>query len=166
VGSDDNAPTALGTFNDVPSLVRFGDGLPTPQAIAAAVVADASPRVRAKGIFANADEARRFAAAWPNILQRYRSATLLLGLSKLLDDIKLEQKDATVELVGQLPEAQTRLGLTLLRALLPPPPPELIPNPPPPPTLPSLPSQPASEPSEPSPATESPASPPDLMTAP
>ncbi len=119
VAREDNGPAVLVTLADAPALIRFGDGLPTPQAIALAATGDASPAVRVRVIFANGTEAQAFARAWPRILQRYREATALLGLSRALDGFTLDINDAQVELTGRVPEAQMRLGLNWVRALLP-----------------------------------------------
>jgi hypothetical protein len=119
VAQADNGPAVLVTLSDAPSLIHFGDGLPTPQAIALAATADASPAVRVRVIFANATEAQAFARAWPDILRRYREATALLGLSRALDGFVLDINDAQLELTGRVPEVQTRLALNWVRALLP-----------------------------------------------
>ena len=119
VAQTDNGPAVLVTLSDAPALIHFGDGLPTPQAIALAATADASPAVRVRVIFANAAEAQAFGRAWPGILQRYREATALLGLSRALDGFALDINDAQVELTGRVPEVQMRLGLNWVRALMP-----------------------------------------------
>jgi|SRR6185312_5495754 len=119
VAQADNGPAVLVTLADAPALIHFGDGLPTPQAIALAATGDASPAVRVRVVFANGAEAQAFARAWPQILQRYREATALLGLSRALDDFKLDINDAQLELTGRVPEPQMRLGLNWVRALLP-----------------------------------------------
>ncbi len=119
VAREDNGPAVLVTLSDAPALIRFGDGLPTPQAIALAATADASPALRVRVIFANAAEARQLAEAWPQILARYRQATALLGLSRALDGLTPSINDAQVELTGRVPEAQLRLGLNWVRALIP-----------------------------------------------
>ena len=119
VAREENGPAVLVTLADAPALIRFGDGLPTPQAIAIAATGDASPAVRVRVVFANAAEAQAFARAWPGILQRYREATAMLGLSRALDGFTLSINDADVELTGRIPEAQMRLGLNWVRALLP-----------------------------------------------
>jgi hypothetical protein len=121
VAQADNGPAVLVTLADAPALIHFGDGLPTPQAIALAATGDASPAVRVRVVFANAAEAQTFARAWPDVLQRYRMATAMLGLSRALDDFRLDINDAQVELTGRVPEVQMRLGLNWVRALLPPP---------------------------------------------
>lgn len=121
VAQTDNGPAVLVTLADAPSLIHFGDGLPTPQAIALAATGDASPAVRVRLIFANASEAQAFARAWPGIRQRYREATALLGLAPALDGFAIDINDAQVELTGRVPEGQMRLGLNWVRALLPPP---------------------------------------------
>jgi hypothetical protein len=77
--------------------------------------------VRVRVIFANGAEAQAFGRAWPGIRQRYREATALLGLAAALDGFTLDINDAQVELTGRVPEAQMRLGLNWVRALLPPP---------------------------------------------
>jgi hypothetical protein len=115
-----DGPALLLTVPDVPSLLSFGSELPTPLALALATTAEASPSLHAQLVFANDKEAQRFAAAWPEILARYRTATALLGLSTALDGLKLTTHDATLELVGQIPEAQMRLALNFAKALLPP----------------------------------------------
>jgi hypothetical protein len=114
-----SGPAVLVTLSDAPALVRFGAGLPTPQAIALAATADAAPAVRVRVVFARAAEAQGFARAWPDILQRYRDATALLGLAHALDGIALATHDSDVELVGRVPESSLRLALNWLRALLP-----------------------------------------------
>jgi hypothetical protein len=119
VAQASNGPALLVTLSDAPALIRFGDGLPTPQAIALAATGDASPAVRVRVIFATPDEAKQLADAWPQILQRYRAATALLGLSRALDGLALSINDAQVELTGRIPEAQMRLGLNWVRALIP-----------------------------------------------
>ena len=116
-----NGPAVLVTLSDAPALIHFGGDLPTPQAIALAATGDASPAVRVRVIFAGAAEAQAFGRAWPGILQRWREATALLGLSRALDGFVLEVHDARVELTGRVPEMQMRLGLNWVRALLPPP---------------------------------------------
>jgi len=119
VAQADNGPAVLVTLSDAPSLIHFGDGLPTPQTIALAATADASPAVRVRVAFADATSAQAFARAWPGIRQRYREATALLGLAPALDGFTLDINDAQVELTGRVPEAQMRLGLNWVRALLP-----------------------------------------------
>ena len=119
VAQAENGPAVLVTLSDAPALVRFGAGLPTPQAIALAATGDASPAVRVRIVFANADEAQAFMRAWPDIRQRYRTATALLGLSRALDGIAIDQHDADVELTGRVPEVQVRLALNWARALIP-----------------------------------------------
>jgi hypothetical protein len=119
VAREDNGPAVVVTLSDAPSLVRLGDGLPTPSAIALAVTGDASPSLRLKLVFADADEAERFESAWPTILQRWRQRTALLGLQPMLDGLKLDRAGATLELAGRVPEGQTRLALAFARAFLP-----------------------------------------------
>ena len=119
VAQADNGPAVLVTLSDAPALIRFGAGLPTPQAIALAATADASPAVRVRVVFASAVEAQAFARAWPQIRQRYREATALLGLAPALDGFAIDINDAQVELTGRVPEGQMRLGLNWVRALLP-----------------------------------------------
>ncbi len=121
VAKAENGPAVLVTLSDAPALVHFGDGLPTPQAIALATTADAAPAVRVRVVFANGGEAQAFGRAWPGILQRYREATALLGMASALDGFTLSINDAQVELTGRVPEAQMRLGLNWVRAILPPP---------------------------------------------
>jgi hypothetical protein len=122
VAQADNGPAVLVTLSDAPALIHFGDGLPTPQAIALAATADASPALRVRVVFANAAEAQAFARAWPGIRQRYKEATAFLGLSPAIDGLTLDVNDAQVELSGRIAEAQMRLGLNWVRALVPPPP--------------------------------------------
>lgn len=119
VAAGDNGPAVLVTLSDAPSLLRFGAGLPTPQTMAVATTADASPAVRVRLAFASADEAKDFARAWPQILQRYRAATVLLGLAPALDGLTLDINDANVELTGRIAEQQVRLALNWARALIP-----------------------------------------------
>jgi hypothetical protein len=119
VARSDSGPALLVTLSDAPALVRFGAGLPTPQAIALAATADASPALRVRIIFANPTEAQAFAHAWPDIRQRYRAATGLLGLAPALDGIAVEATGSNVELSGRIPEAQMRLGLNWVQVLLP-----------------------------------------------
>ncbi|HEX9101874.1 MAG TPA: hypothetical protein VF997_06705 [Polyangia bacterium] len=121
VAQADGGPAVLVTLSDAPALIHFGAGLPTPQAIALAATADATPAARVRVVFANAAEAQAFGRAWPGIRQRYREATALFGLSTALDGFAIDINDAQVELTGRVPEAQVRLGLNWVRALLPPP---------------------------------------------
>lgn len=119
VARTDKGPALLVTLSDAPSLVHFGGGLPTPQAIALAASADASPSLRVRIVFASADDAGRFARAWPEIMARYRAATALLGLARALDGIAIDSNESNVELTGRIPEAQLRLGLNWVRAFIP-----------------------------------------------
>jgi hypothetical protein len=114
-----DAPALQVAIADVQSLMRFGGGLPTPLAMALALTGDASPSLRLKAVFANADEAARFAAAWPEIVQRWRSATVFLGLAAALDDLHIAQHDAEAEITGRLPEKQLQLGLSWAASLMP-----------------------------------------------
>jgi hypothetical protein len=123
VAQADNGPAVLVTLSDAPALIHFGDGLPTPQAIALAATADASPAVRVRVIFASAADAQAFGRAWPGIVQRYREATAMLGLSRALDGFQIDINDTQLELTGRVPEVQMRLGLNWVVALLPPRPP-------------------------------------------
>ncbi|MCA1663504.1 MAG: hypothetical protein LC659_04425, partial [Myxococcales bacterium] len=92
---------------------------PTPQTMALAATADASPAVRVRVAFADVAAAQAFARAWPGVRQRYREATALLGLAQALDGFTLDINDAQVELTGRVPEPQMRLALNWVRALLP-----------------------------------------------
>ena len=58
---------------------------------------------------------------WPAIRQRYKEATAFLGLAPALDNFTIDINDAQVELTGRVAEAQMRLGLNWVRALIPPP---------------------------------------------
>lgn len=127
VARAEHGPAVLVTLSDAPALIHFGDALPTPQTIALAATADASPAVRVRIAFADAAAARTFADAWPRIQQRYREATALLGLAPALDGFTLDINDAEVDLIGRVAEAQTRLALQWARALLPRPPPSQAP---------------------------------------
>lgn len=119
VARDERGPAVAVSLSDAPSLVRLGDGLPTPHGLALALTADASPALRVKLQFADADEAARFAAAWPLIVERWHQRTALLGLGPALDGLMLDRSDAQLELAGRVPEAQTRLALAFARAFLP-----------------------------------------------
>lgn len=119
VAQADNGPAVLVTLSDAPALLRFGGGLPTPQAIALAATGDAAPALRVRLVFGSADEAAAFGQAWPEILRRYRSATALLGLAHALDGLSVDTTAANVELTGRIPEPQMRLGLSWVRALIP-----------------------------------------------
>lgn len=139
IGAKEGGPAILGTISDVQSLVRLGDGLPTPLAGAVALTLEASPAVRVRATFANEADAARMEAEWPRILARYRSLTAILGLASALDGLKIARRGAELELAGRLPAAQVKLALDLSRMLVPqaqqpapaaPPPPA----PPPPPT--------------------------------
>lgn len=114
-----DGPALMVTIADVQSLMHFGGGLPTPLAMALAMTADASPSVRLKAVFHDRDEAARFVDEWPQIVARWRSATVLLGLAPALDGLSIAQHEAEAEVVGRLPEAQLRIGLTFMNSLLP-----------------------------------------------
>jgi hypothetical protein len=118
-----NGPAVLVTLSDAPALVHFGGGIPTPQALALATTAEASPSLRVRIVFATKDEADAFARQWPAIVGRYRALTALLGLGAALDGIALQTKENEVELMGRVPEAQVRLAIHWIVPLLPHPPP-------------------------------------------
>jgi hypothetical protein len=109
------------TLSDAPSLLRFGAGLPTPDELALAASADPSPAVRFHARFARPADAERFAAAWPDILRRWRSSAGFLGLGSALDGLSLTRHEQSVDVTGRIPEGQVRLALELARAFLPPP---------------------------------------------
>jgi hypothetical protein len=115
----EDGPALQVTLSDVPALMHFGGGLPTPLAMALAMTADGSPALRLKAVFASADEAAQFVAAWPQILQRWRSATVFLGLATALDGLTISQHELEAEVVGQLPEKQLQLGLSWAVSLMP-----------------------------------------------
>lgn len=129
VAAAESGPALLVTFSDVPSLIKLGDGLPTPGALALAATAEGAPALRVKAVFASDDEAERMERALPDILKRYRSATALLGLSSALDGMAVTRRGAEIEIEGKVPEAQFRLALSWVRALLPPPPGQAAPPP-------------------------------------
>jgi hypothetical protein len=114
-----DGPALMVTIADVQSLMQFGGGLPTPLAMALAITADGSPSLRLKAVFRNGDDAARFVAEWPQIVARWRSATVLLGLAPALDGLTIAQHDAEAEVVGRLPEAQLRIGLGFVNSILP-----------------------------------------------
>lgn len=113
------APALLVTLHDAPALLRLGAGLPTPQALALAATADTAPALRVEVRFAVADEARRFAAAWPGVVRRWRSLTALIGLSSALDGLRLRQREKVVEVEGLVAGDSIELGLSWARAFLP-----------------------------------------------
>jgi hypothetical protein len=117
----DGGPAVLVTLSDAPALLRFGDGLPTPQTLALALTAEASPALRLRAAFATDEEAARMEREWPAILQRYRSnpAIAFTGLAPALDDLKLSRKGAELSIQGRIPESQTRLALSWVVRLLP-----------------------------------------------
>jgi hypothetical protein len=130
-------PTLLVTLADARALLHLKD-LPTPVNLALAVTADAAPSLRLRAAFADEAEAQAFAAAWPDILRRWRSGTALLGLAPALDGIKLVRAPLEVTLEGRIPEAQMKIALSWALAVLPrapaprrPPPPPPIDAPPP-----------------------------------
>ena len=118
-------PAVLVTLSDVPSLVHFGAGLPTPLTIALATTAEAAPSLRVRLAFASEADAQNFAAQWPQIHARYKAMTALLGLSSALDGMTLTTHAMEVELAGHIPEAQLKLAINWIVPLLPHPPPPL-----------------------------------------
>jgi hypothetical protein len=114
-----DGPAFLLTISDVPALLRFGGGLPTPLAMALAVSGDGGPSVRLKAVFARPEEAAQLVAEWPQILQRWRSATMLLGLSAALDGLKISQQRSEAEIVGRIDEKQLQIALNWATTLLP-----------------------------------------------
>jgi hypothetical protein len=113
------APAVLVSFADVQALLRFGGGMPTPASLALAATAEARPALRLKAVFKSEAEAEAMEAAWPGVMARYRSATMLLGLSTALDGMKLSRHGAELEVAGRVAEAQFRLALSWLRAAIP-----------------------------------------------
>ena len=119
VAAADNGPAVLVTLSDAPALFHFGDGLPTPLTLALAVTAESSPALRLKAVFASEADAIKMEQAWPEILKRFRGATALLGLSSALDGMHLSRREGALEVEGRIPEAQMRLALSWVRAILP-----------------------------------------------
>jgi len=146
IGTQKDGPAVLITISDVPSLVRLGDGLPTPLAAAVALTLDASPAVRLKTTFASEADAMRMEREWPQILKRYRTATALVGLTAALDGLVLSRNGADLDLSGRLPATEVRLALQLAHAFVPPPPTEAKPEATPA-TTPTSPPAPTQEPS-------------------
>jgi hypothetical protein len=116
-----STPGLVATVADVPSLVRLGDGLPTPQTLALAATFEDSPAVRVRGHFASEADAEKMLRAWPDMVRRYRTATAFVGLAALLDGMEPAQHGADLEISGRLPAATIRLALQLARAFVPPP---------------------------------------------
>jgi hypothetical protein len=120
MGAAVDGPSLLVTLSDAPALFRLGGGLPTPLSLALAATGDAAPAVRVRAQFADESEAAAFAAAWPDILRRWRTSTGLLGLGPMLDGLKLSHSGAEVELEGRVAATQMTLALSWARALAPP----------------------------------------------
>lgn len=118
-----NGPAILVTLSDLPSLLRFGDGLPTPQAVALALTADGSALVHLKALFLVDGDAERMEREWPEILRRFRSVATLLKLDTALDDLKLTRTGAQLDVEGRIPQSQLERGLALAVSFLPHPPP-------------------------------------------
>ncbi len=116
-----DGPTLLVTLTNPRALLRLKD-LPTPSTLALAVTADAAPSLRLRAGFSTEIDARAFAAAWPEILRRWRSGTALLGLAPALDGIKLLRAPLEVTLEGRIPEGQMKIALSWALAFLPRPP--------------------------------------------
>ena len=122
VAREENGPAVMVTLADAPALIRLGDGLPTPLAIALATTADASPALRAQLVVASDADAEQLEQSWPRLVKQFRMRTALLGLSAALDDLKIDRKNNVIDLSGHVPEAQLRLALSFARAFLPHPP--------------------------------------------
>jgi hypothetical protein len=116
---EDGAPSMMVSVSDLGALARFGGGLPTPLAAAIAATADASPVARLRLTFATGEDAQRFEAEWPNIVKRFRSQAILLGLGSMLDGLAAKREGVVVDVSGRIAEAQTRLALIWAKALIP-----------------------------------------------
>jgi hypothetical protein len=114
-----DAPTLTVTVSEVNTLVRLGNGLPTPRSIFLAARADHALRLRVELVFAAPEEATSFASAWPSLLERWRSMTRLFGLTSAFDDLMLQVHGHTLEILGSVPEGPLRLGLSYAKTLLP-----------------------------------------------
>jgi hypothetical protein len=112
-------PAVLATLADVQALLRFGNGIPTPQTLAVALTADAAIQIRVRAGFETEDEATALMQKWPEIMERYRSLTMLLGFSTALDGLKIDRKGLIVEVAGKLPEDQLKRAFGMLLPLLP-----------------------------------------------
>jgi hypothetical protein len=99
--------------------MRFGDGLPTPETMALALTADASPALRLEVAFGNEADALKMEHAWPDVLRRYRTVTAYLGLSTALDDLKLTRTGPRLALDGHIAAPQMTLALSWAVRLLP-----------------------------------------------
>ena len=119
LADEPGAPALLLTASDLGALVRLQNGLPTPLAAALAATADPAPLVRIKLVFAGPDDAHRFEVEWPNIVARYRDATLLFGISSLLDGLVLKRGGVEIEIAGVVAAGQIALALSWAKALLP-----------------------------------------------
>src|SRR5207253_2058770 len=104
-------------------LVTVGAGLPTPVGIELAASAEAQPAVRASLHFAADVEAALFEAGWPDIKRRWRGTVGLVGLGAMLDGLVVKRTGFDVEIEGRIAESQMRLAMSVVKALLPPPPP-------------------------------------------
>ena len=114
-----NGPAVLVTLSDVPSLMHFQGGLPTPLALALAVTAEASPSLTLKAVFESEADAEQLEREWPNVMQRFRSMAAIVMLSTALDDLQLERHGQELELKGHIPEQQMRRAMSLLISFLP-----------------------------------------------
>ena len=129
-------PALSAEILNVQERVRLQGGLPTPTALRLAMSGEANPALILRLELRTPEEATRLAAVLPELQAKVSTYMFLLGLSGLLDDLKLATYGAAVELTGHLPAKQLDVLLGVLAQQLPPPERFLPPPPPPPPAPP------------------------------
>jgi hypothetical protein len=138
-------PALSAEILNVHERFRLQGGLPTPTALRLAMSGEERPALTLRLELPTPADAARLAAVLPELKAKLQTYLFWLGLSGLLDELKLETRGSTVELAGRLPAKQLDLLLAFVAQQLPPParflppPPPLPPTPPPDAAAPALP---------------------------
>ena len=125
-------PALSAEILNVQERIRLQGGLPTPTALRLAMSGEASPALILRLELHTPEEAVRLAAVLPELKAKVSTYMFLLGLSGLLDELKVATRGAAVELTGRVPARQLDILLGFLAQQLPPPS-RFLPPPPPPP---------------------------------
>ena len=130
-------PALSAEILNVQERFRLNGGLPTPTALRLSMSGETNPALILRLELHTPAEATHLAAVLPELKAKISTYMFLLGLSGLLDDLKLATHGPTVELTGHLPGKQLDILLGFLAQQLPPPERFLPPPPPVPPAVPT-----------------------------
>jgi hypothetical protein len=125
-------PALTAEILNVQERIRLQPGMPTPTALRLSMSGETNPALILRLELHTPEEAKRLAAVLPELKDKITTYMFLLGLSGLLDDLKISTPGAAVELTGRVPAKQLDTLLLFVAQQLPPPT-RFLPPPPPPP---------------------------------